>query len=456
MSYSTAILKKTMTRLGSVGLLQRDVPNSPGLIGEEDSVKEHPILSVILPTRNASSVLGPTLEILRSVPLGPELVEFVIAENSDPRRALDVESVPDERFRLVRTENVLAMKDNFAFGMEQARGQWLTFIGSDDGVIPENFVRLVSLLETTDYDVISTDPAYFLYPGTQPGDESAGGFECMQSEWKLRKEVSRKVLRKAKWSLLKAERLPIPYNRAVVRRSVIQEVKSNLGEEFMASASPDLYLGWAIASIRPEFLRVVGSPAFISGVSALSNGRSVVEGGERAREFMTQNSATLNEGARVPGVRHSLQLEVLDPVLATSKLRQDTWRPKSIALYFRVLILDQSVPSIEVAEALSHLRMPSVVRNMILSLRRVLRRPLTQLWSIAAKKEKLHRFLSQDCVYITLSGACLTCPSAAIQALSFMPHQERPRSSLRKWPKRSEELVMIPQLGPVEVRRFSR
>jgi hypothetical protein len=376
-----------------------------------------PLLSIIVPARNSADVLLDTLDLLSRIPLTPDSIEFVVSDNSDVPLEINQEFRQDARFRIVRPNSVVSMRENFAFGFLQSRGLWVTYIGSDDGVFPSKIVSLFSILAATTTDAVVTEPAYFMYPPI--GDAGGGAFECFIGSWETFPQTTRRLMRRAKWSLAKAENLPIPYNRTVVRRSVVEEVRRRSGDTFMSSSSPDLYLGWAIASVRESVLRLEGSPVFISGISEFGNGYGVRRNNDRIREHFAQNASSLAADLRI-GVRHSVQLETLDPVLATRSLRGSNWRPNRIRLLWNVYLRDPSVPEAEITQSLADRGFSTSLSRSVLLVRRALGSSITYAWITGVRWRKFKRFVASPVTYVSGFGGSLRTPGDLVHVLERM------------------------------------
>src|SRR6188472_2928641 len=91
-------------------------------------------ISIVIPTRDRESTLGFTLQTC----LAQEFDDFeiVVADNSTrPATRQLIEQIASPRIRYVRAPKPLAMTDNWEFGLSQARGELITVLGSDDGLL---------------------------------------------------------------------------------------------------------------------------------------------------------------------------------------------------------------------------------------------------------------------------------------------------------------------------------
>ncbi|HXD58234.1 MAG TPA: glycosyltransferase [Thermoleophilaceae bacterium] len=110
---------------------------------------EAPVVSVVVPARNAEGTLGRALESLAAQTLGS--FEAIVVENGSSDATLAVASSFAARDRRVRVETTVARGVSEArnFGLGLARGEWLLFLDADDTLDP----RALELLRETAQEV---------------------------------------------------------------------------------------------------------------------------------------------------------------------------------------------------------------------------------------------------------------------------------------------------------------
>ena len=103
-----------------------------------------PFLSVVIPTRERHETLGFAIETALMDPLTD--LEVVVCDNfSSAETAAVVARVSDPRLKYVRTDRRLSMCDNWEFALGHATGDYVTYIGDDDAVMPGALTRLKAL-----------------------------------------------------------------------------------------------------------------------------------------------------------------------------------------------------------------------------------------------------------------------------------------------------------------------
>ncbi len=96
-----------------------------------------PLLSVVIPTRNRQKyAISSIVSILR---IPDPYLEIVVQDNSDSRDLQELlrRNVQDSRLRYNYTPDPLSFIGNFNEAVRLATGDYLCFIGDDDGVNPE-------------------------------------------------------------------------------------------------------------------------------------------------------------------------------------------------------------------------------------------------------------------------------------------------------------------------------
>lgn len=230
-----------------------------------------PRISVVIPTRNRAEYLPCAIDTVLSQ--AETNFELVVSDNhsSDGTVAL-LERLRDPRLRVVRPDRPLAMVDHFEWVLDQARGEWMTIIGDDDGLMPFFFGFTNSLLDILpeEFDAMVGPRALYFWPGL---DDLYGtrAVDLHLSDLVREVEPSRTLreLAHGRESYFDAAQF---YTGTVFRRSLVQRLRhaTRSGRVFH-SVSPDAA---SVASILLESCRVLrlGMPLAWVGSSPKSNG----------------------------------------------------------------------------------------------------------------------------------------------------------------------------------------
>ena len=227
--------------------------------------------------------------------------ECIISDNNaDPLTLKALFEVGDPRLKVVRPNRPLPMTDNFEFGAGQATGDWLLFLGSDDGVVASRFPRFAGLLDSSQSSVITGRTVGYAWPGV--GRNHAGGRSWFQSSRDERRVVRTdqvraylrgRILRDA---LHPKATLPNPYMHGAIRRNAITRIRNRHGGRLFRTSTPDAFLSMAILH-EEENYEVTDLAFGIQGVSPSSTGYTTLRDPSAVREAIQVSSSEKGRGA---------------------------------------------------------------------------------------------------------------------------------------------------------------
>lgn len=110
-------------------------------------------ISIVIPTRNRSEFLRHCVQTCLACD-DPD-IEIVVSDNNseDDTRQL-IESIDDARLKYVCKGQSLSMRQNFEFALEHATGEYILYLGDDDGVLPNGITTMRRLIDRHQPDVI--------------------------------------------------------------------------------------------------------------------------------------------------------------------------------------------------------------------------------------------------------------------------------------------------------------
>ena len=240
-----------------------------------------PVLSIVIATRNriayAISAIQSILEIS-----DPRL-ELVVQDNSDSRdlEAWIVGNVFDPRLRYHYSDTPLSFIHNFDAAARLATGEYVCFIGDDDGVNPE-IIEAAAWAKGENLDaLIVRQPATYIWPGAgipstrftaiTEGVMRVGSIDVSLKQADMEKEMQMLVRNGGLYYLDRD--LPKLYH-GLVHRRCLQSVYKKTGAYF-GGLSPDTYASLAISCVAKKVMST-SYPLTISGMCKVSG--SVVEG----------------------------------------------------------------------------------------------------------------------------------------------------------------------------------
>ena len=113
-----------------------------------------PLLSVVIPTLDRPDTLRHALTTLRGQQ-GTNC-EFIIQNNGgNAEIAALLDAIDDPRFRHFTTPGIVTMTENWELALGHATGDYVTFIGDDDGLMPDACEIAASILERAGPELLS-------------------------------------------------------------------------------------------------------------------------------------------------------------------------------------------------------------------------------------------------------------------------------------------------------------
>jgi Glycosyl transferase family 2 len=239
------------------------------------SVSIAPLLSIVIPTKNRYETLIPTLDALLNNIVGNSY-EIIVQDNSEnPTDLLAyLKHRSDVRIQYAHRTGHISIVENTEAALSRAQGEYITFIGDDDLVVP-NILDFVQRFFDRNIDAVIYPPAYYWWPSVrfakptryhQPGafwypPSTSSAEQYINTELELNRVTSQGAI-----ALFD---LPRVYH-GVVRRRVLEAIKIRSGH-YVNGASPDMALAIATAFEVSSHIKV-DTPLTIYGASKNSGG----------------------------------------------------------------------------------------------------------------------------------------------------------------------------------------
>jgi len=199
-----------------------------------------PRFSLVLPTLRRPDTLTHALATLCAQP--SDDIEIVVQNNgSDPETQAVVERAKDDRIRYFSTAKVLPMSENWEQALSNSTGDYVTFIGDDDGLLPDACEVAAAAFDGSELEILSWEPSSFYWPTV--ADPAWRGH--LQVRYSPRLVVTPLLARPAVERVFAFElhysKLPMIYN-SFVARIVTERVRARYGRYFNGT-SPDVTSG---------------------------------------------------------------------------------------------------------------------------------------------------------------------------------------------------------------------
>ena len=272
---------------------------------------EEIVLSILIPNRHSEPFIFETIENLLSCK--NQKFEIIVSDNSFPLK-LDFSKYKDSRIKVFIEPQMLSMTQNFYNALKRAKGKYITYIGSDDGCIPENLSNLIDYLDTSDENAINTRHTFFNndknnYFVTVPRNPVT----FKQIMYRYPNYLSLYFYSYRTW-------LPMPYALAAVKRELLFEIINNYDQ--IPGIAPDDFLGHFIAQKikRGIFFDL---PVFITGNSIRSNASALLldQNTENSNQFISDSQPKLGQLTKIFGLNCLPSIAIEHYFLAKKLLR---------------------------------------------------------------------------------------------------------------------------------------
>lgn len=250
--------------------------------------EKNPKLSILIPTRNRADYVRFAIKSALAIP-SPS-VEVIVSENHGQDEALEVcQSFDDPRLRVIQPESPIPMHENFELLLKESKGDWITFVGDDDAVMPHAAEHLDYLTSRyPEAEAIYSPRAYYFWKGMN----EEYGSKCVEfsfgscEQWC---DSKRQLARTLRGDIDYIE-LPQMYSGGFHRRSLVNRVLRSQNGIYFKSVTPDAYAALMACVHTYRYLKT-GVPMTWVGSSphqALETGKSHFK--DREKDFFGLHS----------------------------------------------------------------------------------------------------------------------------------------------------------------------
>ena len=224
----------------------------------------NPFLSILIPTRNRAAYLKYAIQ--SALNITADDIEIIVSENFSSDNSLEVcNSFNDPRLKIIRPTTPLPMHENWELLLQKSRGEWVTFVGDDDAVMPHCLAHLKFLTDKYPRaEAIVSSKAYYFWDGTQEsyGSQTASFIFSLGETW----QDSKKQLQRCLDGNVDYRSLPQMYSGGFQRRSLINRIIRAQNGEYFRSVTPDAYSALMAGIFTYRFLES-GVPMVWGGTS---------------------------------------------------------------------------------------------------------------------------------------------------------------------------------------------
>jgi glycosyltransferase involved in cell wall biosynthesis len=226
--------------------------------------KQHPKLSVVIPTRDRVDTLLHTLRTVTSQTY--DNLEIIVSDNASEDLTREVVlGINDKRIKYTNTSQRIGMSENWEHGLSLVTGDYVMFLGDDDGLLPNACSDIATLIVATGAKSITWKKPNYTWPCVTQYPNMLN-LTFRSDLVKMRSDILLKRFAAGKTSY---GRLPVIYSSFISMDS-ISKIKLKTGN-FFQCVTPDVYSGIVIAHEINNYLYSL-RPFSINGGSKNSNG----------------------------------------------------------------------------------------------------------------------------------------------------------------------------------------
>lgn len=233
------------------------------------------IISIVIPTRNGGDFLESTIK--TCLACDDQDIELIISNNnsSDDTEEM-VSKIDDPRIVYYHTGEDLSMRGNYEFALSKVTGDYVIFIGDDDGILKNGLKTLRHIIKKyNNPDVVNWRHISYYWPdSTSGGDKGILKFSENNFFGELKiKDPQQTLAGLAHASITNYKEGGNLYHGCVSMK-VIERVKEKTGMYFCGNV-PDVYSGFANLA-KANSIIWVRNPITIGGESKKSSGAAVL------------------------------------------------------------------------------------------------------------------------------------------------------------------------------------
>lgn len=231
------------------------------------------LLSIVVPTKGRYPYLFKLMEVIDTFHSG--VVELVIQDNNYDNRPIQ------EYFRLNGKKDYivydwhkesLPIYKNSDFAVRNSSGEFVCFVGDDDGV-SKYIIDCCRWMEENNVDVVYPDGYYYYWPDAHTSERYKGSIKWPDLDCRMVIHNSKKELETLLNDGVTTDGILPRLYHGVVKRSVADKIWDKCGSYF-PGASPDISNGVALTFVVDKFA-TIQFPICYSGASKHLGGGAV-------------------------------------------------------------------------------------------------------------------------------------------------------------------------------------
>lgn len=211
--------------------------------------------SIIVPVHNSINYLPSCVETI--INQDYKNYELIISDDhSTDGTDIYLNSLVHPNIRIIHPDKRLSMVEHFEWSLAHAEGEWIMFVGGDDGLQSYFFAladKLTCIADKKKIRTITSERAYFFWPGC---DAIYGKLAVSYNA------IDTIQILNAKFQILLALlgfktyfELPQMYTTSLFKRSIIEEAKQKQNGNLFTTVPPDANLAAISCSLETYYLK---------------------------------------------------------------------------------------------------------------------------------------------------------------------------------------------------------
>lgn len=210
--------------------------------------------SILIPTYNPGKYIEGCLESI--VSQSYDDVEIIISDDSSTDGTREyLATLNDPRVSVVYPPESMSMSEHWDWLLSHAKGEWVIFVGQDDGLQAHFFELADALVETAQQNklrAIASERAYYFWPGCQAvyGDTGVRAFAMSRTKVKSTSVSALMALA----NVIDYYDLPQMYTTSLFHRSLIEEARALQNGKVIVTHPQDANLAAIACMLEKEYL----------------------------------------------------------------------------------------------------------------------------------------------------------------------------------------------------------
>mgnify|MGYP003300609216 CR=1 FL=1 len=226
-----------------------------------------PLLSIVVPTKNRYVYLYNLIDLIAS--FKSDDIEMVVQDNSDDNseflNRINLKEYPFISY--FYESKTLSQAGNSDYAVRNSRGEYICFIGDDDGVT-KDILACCKWMKKNGVECALPERIVYYWPDAYSG--SVGNLKTEVFTGKVSEQSTQDVLIEVlNRGCIDRGNLPLLYH-GIVKKEILDIIWNKCGTYF-PGASPDIANGVSLCMIIDKFLKI-SAPLVISGISKCAAG----------------------------------------------------------------------------------------------------------------------------------------------------------------------------------------